>query len=69
MIVLVNSIQEILFIEIVYLQAYTSVRGFVPELKDNRELAVLMNTIIMHTKLVDAQEEILNEASDLSILW
>lgn len=69
MIVLVNSIQEILFIEIVYLQAYTSVRGSVPELKDNRELAVLMNTIIMHTKLVDAQEEILNEASDLSILW
>lgn len=69
MIALVNSIQEILFIEIVYLQAYTSVRGSVPELKDNRELAVLMNTIIMHTKLVDAQEEILNEASDLSILW
>ena len=69
MVVLVNSIQEILFIEIVYLQAYTSVRGSVPELKDNRELAVLMNTIIMHTKLVDAQEEILNEASDLSILW
>ena len=69
MIVLVNSIQEILFIEIVYLQAYTSVRGSVPELKDNRELAVLMNTVIMHTKLVDAQEEILNEASDLSILW
>ena len=69
MIVLVNSIQEILFIEIVYLQAYTSVRGSVPELKDNREQAVLMNTIIMHTKLVDAQEEILNEASDLSILW
>lgn len=44
-------------------------RGSVPELKDNRELAVLMNTIIMHTKLVDAQEEILNEVSDLSILW
>lgn len=50
------------------LQAYTSVRGSVPELKDNRELAVLMNTITMHTKLVDSQEEILNEASDLSIL-
>lgn len=50
------------------LQAYTSVRGSVPELKENRELAVLMNTIVMHTKLVDIQDNILNDVSDLSIL-
>lgn len=50
------------------LQAYTSVRGCVPELKENRDLAVLMNTIVMHTKLVDVQDDILNEVSDLSVL-
>uniref|UniRef100_A0A7M5XEU7 Nck-associated protein 1-like n=1 Tax=Clytia hemisphaerica TaxID=252671 RepID=A0A7M5XEU7_9CNID len=50
------------------LQAYTSIRGSVPELKENRELAVLMNTIILHTKLVDEQEEVVNDVADLSIL-
>ena len=44
-------------------------RGSVPELKENRELAVLMNTIVLHTKLVDTQEELMNEVSDLSIAW
>ncbi|XP_065072072.1 nck-associated protein 1 homolog [Rhopilema esculentum] len=49
------------------LQAYTSVRGVVPELKDMRDLATLMNTIVLHTNLVDSQAEILNEVSDLSL--
>lgn len=49
------------------LQAYTSVRGASPELKDNRDLAVLMNNVAFHSKLVDASERLLNEISDLSI--
>ena len=52
-----------------YVQAYTSVRSASPELKDNRDLAVLMNTVAFHTLLVDSQEEILNETSELSIFW
>ena len=50
-------------------QAYTSIRGSVPELKENRELAVLMNTIVLHTKLVDQQEDVICDVADLSILW
>ena len=38
-------------------------------LKDNRDLAILMNTISFHTRLVDQQEDIMNETSDLSIFW
>lgn len=49
------------------LQAYTSVRGAAPELKDNRDLAVLMNNVAFHSKLVDTPERLLNEISDLSI--
>ncbi|KAJ7380999.1 Nck-associated protein 1 [Desmophyllum pertusum] len=49
------------------LQAYTSVRGAAPELKENRDLAVLMNNVAFHSKLVDAPERLLNEISDLSI--
>lgn len=51
------------------LQAYTSVRGAAPELKDNKDLAVLMNNVAFHSKLVDAPERLLNETSDLSIFW
>jgi len=51
------------------LQAYTSVRGAAPELKDNKDLAVLMNNVAFHSKLVDAPEKLLNEISDLSIFW
>lgn len=49
------------------LQAYTSIRGAAPELKDNKDLAVLMNNVSFHSKLVDAPEKLLNEISDLSI--
>ncbi|KAM7436175.1 Nck-associated protein 1 [Porites harrisoni] len=49
------------------LQAYTSVRGASPELKENKDLAVLMNNVSFHSKLVDAPERLLNEISDLSI--
>ncbi|KAK2568441.1 Nck-associated protein 1-like protein [Acropora cervicornis] len=49
------------------LQAYTSVRGTSPELKDNRDLAVLMNNVSFHSKLVDVPERLLMEVSDLSI--
>lgn len=50
-------------------QAYTSVRGASPELKENKDLAVLMNNVSFHSKLVDAPERLLNEISDLSIFW
>ena len=53
----------------VCLQAYTSVRGSSPELKDNRDLAILMNNVSFHSRLVDTQDDILNEVSDLSIFW
>eukprot|EP00794_Sanderia_malayensis_P017057 gene17057-18775_t len=49
------------------LQAYTSVRGSLPEIKDTRDLAMLMSSVILHTKLVDSQTELLNEVSDLSL--
>lgn len=49
------------------LQAYTSVRGAAPELKDNRDLAVLMNNVAFHSKLVDTPDKLLNEISDMSI--
>lgn len=49
------------------LQAYTSIRGAAPELKENKDLAVLMNNVSFHSKLVDAPERLLNEISDLSI--
>ncbi|EDO45022.1 predicted protein [Nematostella vectensis] len=49
------------------LQAYTSVRGSSPELKDNRDLVELMNNVVFHSKLVDLQDETLAEVSDLSI--
>lgn len=53
----------------IFIKAYTSIRGSVPELKDNRELAVLMNTVVLHTQMVDSMDDVLNNASDMSILW
>ena len=38
-------------------------------LKENRDLAILMNNVTFHTRLVDKQEDIMNETSDLSIFW
>lgn len=49
------------------LQAYTSIRGAAPEIKDIRDMAVLMNTISFHSKLVDNQEGLLNEVADLTL--
>ena len=51
------------------LQAYTSTSKAVLSLSDNAELARTMNTIIFHTIMVDALDEIVNETSDLSIFW
>jgi len=50
------------------IQAYSSVRGVVPELKDMRNFATQMNNIVLHTELVDSQTQLLNEVSDLSII-
>ncbi|XP_060594108.1 membrane-associated protein Hem-like isoform X2 [Ruditapes philippinarum] len=49
------------------LQAYTSVSKAGLILKDHHDLAKHLNTIVFHTKMVDYLDEVLNEASDLSI--
>ncbi|XP_041454886.1 nck-associated protein 1-like isoform X2 [Lytechinus variegatus] len=49
------------------LQAYTSISRATLVLGDNTELARTMNTIIFHTLMVDAADEVLLETSDLSI--
>ena len=49
------------------LQAYTSVSRYPLHLFDHRDLAILMNMIGFHTKMVDFLDEILMETSDLSI--
>lgn len=51
------------------LQAYTSISRATLVLGDNTELARTMNTIIFHTLMVDAADEVLQETSDLSIFW
>ena len=51
------------------LEAYTSVAKAGLVLRDHRDLARHMNTIIFHTKMVDYLDEILVETSDLSIYW
>lgn len=49
------------------LQAYTSVSRYPVHLFDHRDLAVLMNMIVFHTKMVDFLDEMLLETSDLSL--
>ncbi|XP_065349568.1 membrane-associated protein Hem [Cloeon dipterum] len=48
------------------LQAYTSVAKSPLVLADHRELAISLDTISFHTKMVDYLDEILMECSDLS---
>ena len=50
-------------------QAYTSVGKAGLVLRDNQALAKHMNTIVFHTKMVDYLDQVLIEASDLSIYW
>uniref|UniRef100_A0A8C4NIK5 NCK-associated protein 1 n=1 Tax=Eptatretus burgeri TaxID=7764 RepID=A0A8C4NIK5_EPTBU len=49
------------------LQAYTSVSKATLQLKDHRELGKLMNTIVFHSRMVDALDDLLVETSSLSI--
>ncbi|XP_039297547.1 membrane-associated protein Hem isoform X2 [Nilaparvata lugens] len=49
------------------LQAYTSVSKSPISLKNNKDLASLLDTIMFHTKMVDYLDEIVIETSDLSI--
>ncbi|XP_067656118.1 nck-associated protein 1-like isoform X1 [Haliotis asinina] len=49
------------------LQSYTSMSKAGLILKDHRDLARHLNTVIFHTKMVDALDELLNETGDLSI--
>ena len=39
------------------------------QLQQNEKFAVQMNTTVFHLKMIDHQEELLKETSDLSIYW
>uniref|UniRef100_A0A670YTP2 NCK associated protein 1 like n=1 Tax=Pseudonaja textilis TaxID=8673 RepID=A0A670YTP2_PSETE len=47
-------------------QAYTSVTKAPLQLRENHDLAKLMNLIVFHTKMLDSLEELIVETSDLS---
>ncbi|XP_042310241.1 nck-associated protein 1-like isoform X2 [Sceloporus undulatus] len=49
------------------LQAYTSVTKAPLQLRENHDIAKIMNLIIFHTKMLDSVEELMVETSDLSI--
>lgn len=49
------------------LQAYTSVMKAPLQLRENQDIAKVMNLIVFHTKMLDSMEELLVETSDLSI--
>jgi len=38
-------------------------------LKDKKDIAKHMNTVVFHTKMVDFLDEMLIETSDLSVYW
>lgn len=48
-------------------QAWTSVSRSHFQLAKNRQFAVIMNTSVFHLKMIDLQDEMLRETSDLSI--
>ena len=56
-------------IGLVCIKAYTSVNKGSLSLKDHKDLAKHLNTIVFHTKMVDSLDEILTETSDLSVYW
>ncbi|KAF7240309.1 Nck-associated protein 1-like [Varanus komodoensis] len=49
------------------LQAYTSVMKAPLQLRENHDIAKVMNLIIFHTKMLDSVEELIVETSDLSV--
>lgn len=51
------------------LQVYSNSSKHGLKLKENRELATLLNQVTFHTMMVDNLDEILTETSDLSLFW
>jgi NCK-associated protein 1 len=51
------------------LQAYCSVNRYPMHLFEHKDLAILMNMILFHTKMVDYLDEMITETSDLSLFW
>ncbi|CAG2161911.1 unnamed protein product [Oppiella nova] len=49
------------------LQAYCSVNRYPMHLFEHKDLAVLLNTIIFHTRMVDDLDQIITETSDVSL--
>lgn len=52
-----------------HLQAYSSVSRYPMNLFDHKDLALLMNLIVFHVKMVDYLDDMLTETSDLSLFW
>ncbi|RCN35023.1 hypothetical protein ANCCAN_19121 [Ancylostoma caninum] len=50
-------------------QARTSMARSPFLLTKNRKLAIIMNTNVFHLKMIDLQDEMLKETSDLSVYW
>ncbi|CAG2114634.1 unnamed protein product [Medioppia subpectinata] len=51
------------------LQAYCSVNRYPMHLFEHKDLAVLLNTIIFHTRMVDDLDQLITETSDVSLFW
>ena len=51
------------------LQAYCSVSRYPMHLFDQKDLAVLLNMIVFHSRMVDDLDLMINETSDLSLFW
>ncbi|KAK6011243.1 hypothetical protein OSTOST_23682, partial [Ostertagia ostertagi] len=50
-------------------QAKMSMARSACSLQKNRKLAIVMNTNVFHLKMIDLQDEMLKETSDLSVYW
>ena len=50
-------------------QAYTSINKAPLSLRDHKDLAKHMNTVIFHTRMIDSLDDMLSETSNLSFYW
>lgn len=51
------------------LQTNAASSKYTLNLEGRSDLAILMNTIVFHTKMVDYLDKVLQETSDLSVFW
>lgn len=60
---------KLIFAVVWFAKAYTSVNKAALSLRDNQNLARIMNSVIFHCRVVDDVDELVYETSDLSTLW